>query len=259
MVADDRWPSIHGATVRKFVIRAIGAAAALGLAVLATAVISPSATNLFPYMIAIFMGVLVMAYVGEAGGLLSYLSIGGTAFLIAFSGTGPRNDAFGSIWTIWGISFGMLIRAVVSIFWPERASRTLVEEFQSPLESMLELVAAAHRRSQDASQVRTAEATLITGLRTMLGIANDAQLEGAAPASMPLTWLTHSIPCAGSASSLGIAPCVTASRPPLRVARLMDRRNRLTLSCTPVLRTGSNHCGCRTLKARRAWRLYARW
>ena len=171
-------PPSHGATVRKFVIRAIGAAAALGLAVLATALISPGATNLFPYMAAIFIAVLVMAYIGEAGGLLSYLSIGGTAFVIAFSGTGPRNDAFGSIWTIWGISFGMLIRAVVSIFWPERASRTLVEEFQAPLESMLELVAAAPRRSQDAKRVRTAEATLITGIRTMLGIANDAQLEG---------------------------------------------------------------------------------
>ncbi len=49
-------PPSHGATVRKFVIRAIGAAAALGLAVLATALISPSATNLFPYMVAIFIG-----------------------------------------------------------------------------------------------------------------------------------------------------------------------------------------------------------
>jgi hypothetical protein len=171
-------PPSHGGTVRKFVIRAIGAAAALGLAVLASLVVSPSATSLFPYMIAIFVGVLVMAYIGEGGGLLSYLSIGGTAFVIAFSGPGPRNDAFGSIWTIWGISFGMLIRAAVSIFWPERASRTLVEEFQAPLQSIFELVAAAHRRAQDARRVRIDEATLITGIRTMLGIANDAQLEG---------------------------------------------------------------------------------
>jgi len=171
-------PPSHGATVRKFTMRAIGAAAALGLAVLATILVSPSATNVFPYMVATFMGVLVMAYIGEGGGLLSYLSIGGTAFVIAFSGLGPRADAFGSIWTIWGISFGMLIRAVVSIFWPERASRTLVEEFQAPLESMLELVAAAHRRSRDTAAVGQAEITLTGGIRMMLAIANDGQLEG---------------------------------------------------------------------------------
>ena len=52
-------------------------------------------------MVATFMGVLVMAYIGEGGGLLSYLSIGGTAFVIAFSSLGPRADAFASIWTIW--------------------------------------------------------------------------------------------------------------------------------------------------------------
>ncbi len=171
-------PPSHGATVRKFTMRAIGAAAALGLAVLATILVSPSATNVFPYMVATFMGVLVMAYIGEGGGLLSYLSIGGTAFVIAFSSLGPRADAFASIWTIWGISFGMLIRAGVSIFWPERASRTLVEEFQAPLESMLELVAAAHRRSRDPAAVWQAQVTLISGIRMMLAIANDGQLEG---------------------------------------------------------------------------------
>ena len=85
-------PPSHGATVRKFTMRAIGAAAALGLAVLATILVSPSATNVFPYMVATFVGVLVMAYIGEGGGLLSYLSIGGTAFVIAFSGLGPRDD-----------------------------------------------------------------------------------------------------------------------------------------------------------------------
>ncbi|MGO9059951.1 MAG: hypothetical protein ACLQU2_21605, partial [Candidatus Binataceae bacterium] len=171
-------PPSHGATVRKFTVRAIGAAAALGLAVLATILVSPSATSVFPYMVATFVGVLVMAYIGEGGGLLSYLSIGGTAFVIAFSSLGPRDDPFGSIWTIWGISFGMLIRAAVSMFWRERASRTLVEEFQAPLESILELAGAAHRRCRDADDIWPAEITLAGGIRTMLAIANDAQLEG---------------------------------------------------------------------------------
>ena len=78
---------------------------------------------------ATFVGVLVMAYIGRAADCYPYLSIGGTAFVIAFSSLGPRDDPFGSIWTL-AISFGMLIRAAVSMFWRERASRTLVEEFQ---------------------------------------------------------------------------------------------------------------------------------
>ena len=43
---------------------------------------------------------------------------------------------------------------------------------------MLELVAAAHRRSRDPAAVWQAQVTLISGIRMMLAIANDGQLEG---------------------------------------------------------------------------------
>lgn len=171
-------PPSHRATARKFTIRAICAAAALSLAALGTILLVPNGTTVFSYMVAIFVGSLIMAYVGQGGGLLSYLSIGGTAFVIAFSGLGPRNDAFASIWTIWGISFGMLIRAVVSMVWRERASRTLVEEFQAPIEALVALVSASHRRSRDSAEVEGAQMALIGGVREMLSVASDAQLEG---------------------------------------------------------------------------------
>src|SRR5580692_5397167 len=87
-------PPSHRAAARKFTIRAICAAAALSLAALGTILLVPNGTTVFSYMVAIFVGSLIMAYVGQGGGLLSYLSIGGTAFVIAFSGLGPRNDAF---------------------------------------------------------------------------------------------------------------------------------------------------------------------
>jgi uncharacterized membrane protein YccC len=168
----------HGATARKFAIRAVGAAGALALAALGTMIIAPNGTTVFSYMAAVFVGALFMAYIGQGGGLLSYLSIGGTAFVIAFSGPGPRNDAFASIWTIWGISFGMLIRAVVSMVWRERARRTLVEEFQRPLEALLLLVSAAHRGGRDVMEIEDAQMALIGGVREMLSVASDAQLEG---------------------------------------------------------------------------------
>jgi hypothetical protein len=129
-------------------------------------------------MMAIAAGALVMAYIAQGGGLLSYLSIGGTAFVIAFSAPGPRIDAAGSIWTIWGISFGMLIRAAVSVVWREHASRTLVEQFQAPLEVIVRLLSGAPRDYPDTALIRDAELALIAGIREMLSIANDAQLEG---------------------------------------------------------------------------------
>jgi len=171
-------PPSHGATVRKFTIRAIGAALALVLAALGTILLAPNGTTVSSYMVAIFAGSLLMAYIGQGGGLLSFLSIGGTAFVIAFSGPGPRNDAFASIWTIWGISFGMLIRAVVSLIWRERPRRTLVEEFQPPLEALTVLASTAHRGHLSAVQVGQAQMVLIDGIREMLGVAADAQLEG---------------------------------------------------------------------------------
>ena len=171
-------PPSHGATVRKFTIRAIGAALALVLAALGTILLAPNSTTVFSYAMALSAGALVMAYIGQGGGLLSYLSIGGTAFVIAFSGPGPRTDAFGSIWTIWGISFGMLIRAAVSIVWRERASRTLVEQFQAPLEAIFQILSPAPGKHGDAVPIHNAEAALIGGIREMLAIANDAQLEG---------------------------------------------------------------------------------
>jgi hypothetical protein len=95
-------PPSHGGTAKKFTVRAIGATGALLFAALGMIVLSPNFVSLPPYMLAIFIGVALMTYIGEGGGELGYLAIGGTAFVIAFSAPGPRLDMVGSIWTIWG-------------------------------------------------------------------------------------------------------------------------------------------------------------
>ena len=136
-------PPSHGATVKKFTVRAIGASGALIFAALATIVLAPNFTILPPYIGTIFIGVLLIIYVGEGGGELSYLVIGATAFVIAYSGPGPRLDIAGSIWTIWGISLGMIIRAIVSAVSIERPNRTLAEEVERPLNALVKLAPAA--------------------------------------------------------------------------------------------------------------------
>jgi hypothetical protein len=168
-------PPSHGGTAKKFTVRAIGAAAALLFAALGTILLAPNFTSLPPYMLAIFVGVALMTYIGEGGGELSYLAIGGTAFVIAFSGPGPRPDMVGSIWTIWGISLGMIIRAVVSVVWREHMNRTLAEEFERPLAALVGLTRSARLEEHE---IVAAEMVIITGLQAMLTVATDAQLEG---------------------------------------------------------------------------------
>jgi hypothetical protein len=166
-------PPSHGATARKFTMRAIGSSGALLFAALGTIAVAPNFTSLPPYLAAIFIGVLLMTYVGEGGGQLSYLAIGATAFVIAFSGPGPRPDMVGSIWTIWGISFGMLIRAIVSAVSIEAPNRTLAEEFERPLHGLAALVPDG-----EPAQVAAAELEVTTGIENMLEVAADAQLQG---------------------------------------------------------------------------------
>lgn len=166
-------PPSHGATARKFTMRAIGCSGALMFAALGTIALAPNFTSIPPYLAAIFTSVLLMTYLGEGGGQLSYLAIGATAFVIAFSGPGPRPDMVDSIWTIWGISLGMLIRAIVSAVSIEAPNRTLAEQIERPLNGLAALVP-----DSGPAEVAAANLEVITGIEDMLEVAADAQLQG---------------------------------------------------------------------------------
>jgi hypothetical protein len=168
-------PPSHGGTAKKFTVRAIGASGALLCATLGTIALAPNFTSAAPYMLAIFIGVALMTYIGEGGGELAYLAIGGTAFVIAFSAPGPRIDMVSSIWTIWGISLGMIVRALVSVAWREHMNRTLAEEFERPLAALITLTRSA---SLEEQEIFAAEMAIIMGVEAMLTVATDAQLEG---------------------------------------------------------------------------------
>ena len=166
-------PPSHGATARKFTMRAIGSSGALMFAALGTIALAPNFTSIPPYLAAIFIGVLLMTYLGEGGGQLSYLAIGATAFVIAFSGPGPRPDMVDSIWTIWGISLGMLIRAIISAASIEAPNRTLAEQIERPLNGLAALVP-----DSGPAEVAAADLEVVTGIEDMLEVAADAQLQG---------------------------------------------------------------------------------
>jgi hypothetical protein len=168
-------PPSHGGTAKKFMVRATGAAGALVFAALGMTVLAPNFTSLAPYMLSIFIGVALMTYIGEGGGELAYLAIGGTAFVIAFSAPGPHTEIVGSIWTIWGISLGMIIRAVVSVVWREHMNRTLAEEFERPLAALVTLTRSA---KLEEHEMVAAEMAILMGIQAMLTVATDARLEG---------------------------------------------------------------------------------
>src|SRR6202030_2540134 len=96
-------------------------------------------------------------------------------FVIAFSAPGPRPGMVGSIWPMWGIRLGMIVRAVVSIVWREHMNRSLAEEFERPLAALVTLTRSA---SLEQHEIVAAEMVIVTGVQAMLTVATDAQLEG---------------------------------------------------------------------------------
>jgi hypothetical protein len=71
----------------------------------------------------------------------------------------------------------MIIRAVVSLLWREKARRTLAEQFQAPLAAVLELLREGDgpegQRRRGAAEMAT-----VSGIAMILSVANDAMLEG---------------------------------------------------------------------------------
>jgi len=177
-------PPSHGATVRKFTVRIIGAGVGGLMAVVAIIVFSPNFTSIPPYMAAIFAGAMIMAYIGQGGGLLAYMAIGATVFLIALSGVAPRDDVFASLWTVWGIMIGIAVRAAISMVWRERPPRTLVEQFEPIIAGLIGMVALfsargdADRSSSPALTPGHSAAAIVDGVSEMIAIVNDADMEG---------------------------------------------------------------------------------
>ncbi|MGH7905503.1 MAG: hypothetical protein ACREP6_02640 [Candidatus Binataceae bacterium] len=171
-------PPSHGATVRKVTVRIIGAVLAGIITVVGIGIVSSNFGSAPAYMAVIFAGAMIMAYIEEGGGILSYMGIGATVFLIAFSGVRPRDNVFASLWTVWGIILGMITRAIVSIVWREDARRTLVEEFASPISGLLGLLPDAQGNWPDLQRIYDGEAKIVNGLGELLEVANDAKLEG---------------------------------------------------------------------------------
>ena len=66
---------------------------------------------------------------------------------------------------------------VLTLIWREHPYLTLAEEFQAPLAAILELTPGAESASHE-SRGPAAEKTVIRSIQGMLGVANDAQLEG---------------------------------------------------------------------------------
>jgi multidrug resistance protein MdtO len=170
-------PPSHGATVRKFSVRLVGAAIGGLIAIVAIVLLSPNFTQVPSYVLAIFIGTTIMAYIGQGGGLFAYISIGGTVFLIALSGVMPRDDVFASLWTIWGIMLGMAVRAIISMIWREHPSRTLVEQFEPLLEDLRTLV-AAKLEQPNTSTIAIAADGAVHRVTELLAIVHDTKMEG---------------------------------------------------------------------------------
>jgi uncharacterized membrane protein YccC len=169
----------YGASLRKMILRFVGAALGGALALLAIIAVSPNFETVLTYILICFVALFVCAYLGESSGSLSYPGKqAGTSFVLVFVGLSPSVREYEPLWRLWGIFLGIIVITIVFIvLWPEYAGDSLVPR----LERMLEMILALMPRTVRGLSERQVEAMEIDAaqiLGELLAVADDARIEG---------------------------------------------------------------------------------
>ncbi len=168
----------YGATLRKMILRIVGAVIGGLLGLLMIFVVSPNFESLGSYLLAFFIALFVAAYVGLSSGRLAYAGQqGGVSFVLAYASLSPTADVYEPLWRVWGIFLGLVIVTLVFLLIaPEYAGKAIVPRLTRILHAALELLRPASGMTEQRVQEIGMDVTLY--LTQVLGIAEDARLEG---------------------------------------------------------------------------------
>jgi hypothetical protein len=102
----------------------------------------------------------------------------GTTFALVFTGLSPSADIYGPLWRIWAILLGTVVVAIITlILWPEYAGDSLLPRLRKVILDTLALAPGGLSANTENEIQQTNSETMRT-LAEILGIADDAQLEG---------------------------------------------------------------------------------
>ena len=168
----------YGATMRKMILRIVGAVLGGLQVLLIMMVVSPNFESVASYLLAFFIVLFVAAYVGLSGGRLAYAGQqAGVSFVVAYAALSPNADFYTPLWRVWGIFLGLIIVTLVFLLVaPEYAGKTLAPRVGRILRAALELLRPAAGLTDQRVQELDMDVTL--HLTQLLGIAEEAQVEG---------------------------------------------------------------------------------
>jgi hypothetical protein len=171
----------YGATLRKMILRIVGALLGGLISLLAIIIITPNFETLPAYLIAIFIVFYLSAYSSLSSGRVAYAGKQiGTTFAIVFAGLSPSADIYGPLWRIWAILIGTFVVTVVYIIlWPEYAGDSLLPRLRKVLSDTLALAPGGSASSTEAD-IEAANSETMRLLAEILAVADDAQFEGRA-------------------------------------------------------------------------------
>lgn len=168
----------YGASMRKMILRFVGAALGGVLGLAAIIAVSPNFETVATYIAAVFIALVPCAYLGLGGRLAYPGKQAGVTFCLLFVGLSPSVREYEALWRLWGVLLGVLVVGVVFIvLWPEYAGESMVPRMESMLEMILTLMPRGDRAPNE-NQVESIEIDCSRTLSELLAIADDARVEG---------------------------------------------------------------------------------
>ncbi len=176
----------YGASLHKMILRLAGNTVGGVLAILATIIVTPNFETLPVYMMACAAVFVISGYAGLSSGRIAYAGKQiGTAFILAFAGLGPTDAIDGPLYRVWGIILGVLVvMAVFFTIWPEYASDSMLPRLSRMFRDTLDLIPVTTVSSSPA-RIDAINSEISRTLFELLGVADDAKLEGARSAIDP--------------------------------------------------------------------------
>ncbi len=169
----------YGASMRKMILRFVGAALGGVLGLAAIIVVSPNFETVLTYMLVFFVALAPCAYLGLSGGRLGYPGKqAGVTFCLLFVGLAPSLREYEALWRLWGVALGVIVVAMVFIvLWPEYAGDAMVPRLEKMLEMILALTPRGDRAPNEY-RIESLEIECSKTLGQLLAVADDARMEG---------------------------------------------------------------------------------
>ena len=169
----------YGASMRKMILRIVGAIVGGMIALLAIVIVTPNFSTLPSYMLATFLVLYFSAYASLSSGRVAYAGKQiATTFLLVFADLSPSLDVYGPLWRIWGILLGTFVVTIVFfLLWPEYAGNSLLPRLRKVIRDALALMpdGSASASPAEIAAVNTESMRLLSEI---LAVADDARLEG---------------------------------------------------------------------------------